>query len=68
MTKGPQVRRALEKAGWTEVRCRGSHHHFQKGELRATFSFHDSLDLGKSHLEVVAKAFGMTVDQLRDLL
>jgi predicted RNA binding protein YcfA (HicA-like mRNA interferase family) len=62
------VRRAIEKAGWELVRTRGSHRIYRRGSLTVPFAYHDAVDLGGSALTVVAREFGMTLDELRRLL
>ncbi len=68
MAKGRQVRKALEKAGWTRVRQAGSHVHLQKGSRAETFSYHDSVELGQTQLRFVAKKFGLSLEELKRLL
>jgi predicted RNA binding protein YcfA (HicA-like mRNA interferase family) len=63
--KAREVRKALEKLGWEEVRCKGSHHTLRRGQDNQTFSWHDSDELGTTQLRIVAKAFGVSVDDLR---
>jgi predicted RNA binding protein YcfA (HicA-like mRNA interferase family) len=50
------------------VRIRGSHRIYRKANRTAPFAYHDSADLGGPAMAVVARAFGMTVDELRRLL
>jgi predicted RNA binding protein YcfA (HicA-like mRNA interferase family) len=68
MAKARRVRAAIEKAGWELVRIRGSHRIYRKANRTAPFAYHDSADLGGPAMAVVARAFGMTVDELRRLL
>jgi predicted RNA binding protein YcfA (HicA-like mRNA interferase family) len=62
MARARQVRRAIE------IRTRGSHRLYRKGSLTVPFAYHDAVDLGGPALRVVARAFGMSVDELRRLL
>ena len=68
MAKARQERRAIEKAGWELVRMRGSHRIYRRGSVIVPFAYHDSVDLGRTALTVVAREFGMSVDALRRLL
>jgi len=68
VAKGAQVRRALEKR-FTKLRQSGSHITFRIGEHEtAIYAFHDSRDLGERHLRMVAKDFGLTLEELKKLL
>ena len=67
MAKARQVRRAIERAGWELVRIRGSHRLYRKGTSIVPFAYHDAVDLGRPALTIVAREFGMTVDELRRL-
>jgi predicted RNA binding protein YcfA (HicA-like mRNA interferase family) len=68
MAKARKVRRALEKGGWELVRIRGSHRIYRRHGAVVPFAYHDGADLGGPALAIVAKEFGMTVDELRRLL
>jgi predicted RNA binding protein YcfA (HicA-like mRNA interferase family) len=68
VAKARQVRRALEKAGWTLVSIRGSHHVYRRSGRIEVFAYHDNVDLGGPRIAIVAKQFGMTVHELRRLL
>ena len=68
MAKGRQVRKALEKAGWTRIRQSGSHVHMRHGPRIETFSYHDSVELGQTQLRFVAKKFGLSLEELKRLL
>jgi predicted RNA binding protein YcfA (HicA-like mRNA interferase family) len=68
VAKGRQVRKALEKAGWTRIRQSGSHVHLQRGIRIETFAYHDSVELGQTQLRFVAKKFGLSLDELKRLL
>jgi len=68
LAKARQVRRALAKAGWTLVSVRGSHHVYRQQGRIEVFAYHDNVDLGGPRMAIVAKQFGLTVDQLRRLL
>jgi len=62
LAKARQVRKALVKSGWILDPVRGSHHVYE------VFSYHDNVDLGGPRMAIVAKQFGLTIDQLRRLL
>jgi predicted RNA binding protein YcfA (HicA-like mRNA interferase family) len=68
MAKAQRVRKAIERAGWELVRIRGSHRIYRKGTATVPFAYHDAADLGGPAMAVVARAFGMTVRELRRLL
>ncbi len=68
MAKGRQVRKALQKAGWSRARQSGSHVQLQKGARTETFSYHDGVELGTTQLRIVARKFGLSLDELERLL
>jgi predicted RNA binding protein YcfA (HicA-like mRNA interferase family) len=68
LAKARQVRKALAKAGWTLVAVRGSHYVYRKQARIEVFAYHDKVDLGGPRMAIVAKQFGLTIDQLRRLL
>jgi len=68
LAKARQVRKALEKAGWELVSVRGSHHVYRRDGRIEVFAYHDAVDLGGPRVAIVAKQFGLSVDQLRRLL
>jgi predicted RNA binding protein YcfA (HicA-like mRNA interferase family) len=68
MPKAEQVLAALKRDGWVEVRRKGSHRQMRKGNKRGTWAYHQGVDLGNAALATVAKKFGYTLDELRDLL
>jgi hypothetical protein len=44
-------------------------HHVRIGDGQtAVYAFHDSRDLGEKHLRMVAKDFGLTMEELKRLL
>ena len=65
--KAAKVRRALERA-FVRSRQRGSHVQFEVGGSTVTFAYHDRVELGDRQLRKVAKEFGLTLDELKDLL
>ena len=68
MEKARQVRKALAKSGWTLVSVRGSHYVYRRQGRIEVFAYHDAVDLGGPRMAIVARQFGLTVDQLRRLL
>ena len=68
MSKAAQVLAALKRDGWVEVRRKGSHRQMRKGDKAATWAYHEGEDLGNPALAGVAKKFGYTLDELRELL
>jgi len=59
--------RALLRAGFTELRQRGSHRIFALGVRRAIVPMHAG-DLKPGTLKAILDAAGVTADQLRELL
>jgi hypothetical protein len=47
---------------------RGSHAKFEVGDGRATFAYHDRAELADRQLRKVAADFGLTLDELKNLL
>ena len=50
------------------VSIRGSHFVYRRHGRIEVFAYHDNVDLGGPRMAIVAKQFGLTVDQLRRLL
>jgi predicted RNA binding protein YcfA (HicA-like mRNA interferase family) len=68
MPKARRVRRALERR-FELIRQRGSHGRFRRDDgRRVTFAYHDSVELSDSELRDVAEDFGLTLDELKELL
>lgn len=65
--KAAQVLAGLRRDGWVEIRRRGSHRLLAKGNRRAVWAWHDGSDLGGPAMALVARQFGVTVDELRTL-
>ena len=65
--KAARVRRALE-TNFVKLRQRGSHVIFQVGSGTSTFAYHDRGELADRELRKVATDFGLTLDELKDLL
>jgi predicted RNA binding protein YcfA (HicA-like mRNA interferase family) len=65
--KAAEVRRALEN-NFQKLRQRGSHATFRVGNGIATFAYHDRAELADRQLRKVASDFGLTLDELKDLL
>ncbi|MGB6987326.1 MAG: type II toxin-antitoxin system HicA family toxin [Candidatus Aquilonibacter sp.] len=61
------VASALLRAGFAELRQRGSHRIFALGARRAIVPMHGG-DLKPGTLKAILDAAGMTVEQLRQLL
>jgi predicted RNA binding protein YcfA (HicA-like mRNA interferase family) len=68
MPKARRVLAALQRDGWMIVYTTGSHKRLEKNGARATFAFHDSVDLGKVQLSQVADDFGYSLEELRKLI
>jgi predicted RNA binding protein YcfA (HicA-like mRNA interferase family) len=67
MPKAARILAALHRDGWVEVRRRGSHRLLAKGNRRVVWAWHDGSDLGGPAMNIVAKEFGYSVDDLRRL-
>ncbi len=65
--KAAVVRRALYKK-FTKLRQRGSHVIFKVPGGTASFAYHDRAELADRQLEKVAADFGLSLDELKDLL
>ena len=65
--KPRQVVRALEKAGFYQVRQRGSHLQLKKGNLLVTVPMHAG-DLNPGTLHSIVRQAQMTVDEFLVLL
>jgi predicted RNA binding protein YcfA (HicA-like mRNA interferase family) len=65
--KGRDVISALQKAGFTEHRQRGSHKIFKKGVLRVTVPIHPK-DLKKGTVRSIVEQSGLTIDEFIELL
>jgi predicted RNA binding protein YcfA (HicA-like mRNA interferase family) len=68
MPKAAQVRRALTRR-FEKLRQRGSHVVYRLDDGgTATFAYHDRVELADRQLRQVAADFGLTLEQLKDLL
>ena len=65
--KPKQVIRALERAGFTLRKAKGSHRTYLKGNFRITVPYHTS-DIKPGTLGSIIKQAGMTVDEFLKLL
>jgi len=65
--KARQVIRALENAGFYEVRQRGSHLQLKRGNLLVTVPVHPG-DLNPGTLRSIIRQAGMTVEEFLALL
>jgi predicted RNA binding protein YcfA (HicA-like mRNA interferase family) len=65
---GPELVRALERAGFAKVRQVGSHVTLEKGRLHATVPVHGSREVPKGTVAAILRSAEMTVDDLRRLL
>jgi predicted RNA binding protein YcfA (HicA-like mRNA interferase family) len=64
-----QLRRALQRAGWTEIRQRGSHVRLEKDAVSITVADHGgSQILPRGTLAGVLKLAGIRAEELRRLL
>ena len=65
---GDQIARALERAGWEQVRVRGSHIMLQKPGREFTLSVPRHREIGRGLLRGLIRDAGLTVEQFVDLL
>jgi predicted RNA binding protein YcfA (HicA-like mRNA interferase family) len=65
---GSQLRRALKRDGWEEVRQRGSHVRLEKEDKSLTIPDHGGRIIPRGTLGAVLKAAGLTPDDLRVLM
>ena len=65
MAKAARV--ALMHHGWVETRRRGSHRVLVKGDRQRVWAYHDGVDLGGPAMARIAKDYGYSLDELRDL-
>ena len=66
---GSRVVRALEKAGFTVVRIRGSHHVLRHPDGRGTsVPVHESQDVRVGTVRSILRDCGLTADEFLDLL
>jgi predicted RNA binding protein YcfA (HicA-like mRNA interferase family) len=71
MLTGRDVVRALEKAGFSVVRIKGSHHfmrHAIDPTRQTVVPAHGSEDLGRPLLRKIIKDVGMTADEFAKLV
>lgn len=67
--RGADVVRALQRAGFTVTRVRGSHHWMEHPDGRmASVVVHEGRDMPKGTLRGILGVVGMAVDEFRDLL
>jgi len=67
MPKAARVLAALRRDGWVQVRQRGSHRRLVKNGVAQTWAHHDAVDLGAVDMTRIARDFGYTLDELRNL-
>jgi len=69
MLKAGEVIRALEKAGFTLIRQRGSHARFRHPDGRVvTVPMHPSQDVGRGLLRKILRDAELSKQELRELL
>ena len=67
MAKAARILAALKRDGWVEVRRAGSHRVLVKDDRQHIWAYHDGADLGGPALARVAKDYGYTLAELREL-
>jgi len=65
--KPKEIIRILKKLGFVEIRSKGSHIQFKKGNLSVTVPFH-SKDLRHETLRSILRQAKLSVDELIDLI
>ena len=67
--RGRELVRALQKAGFSVIRIKGSHHFMRHADGRTTVvPVHAGETIGPGLLNQILKDIEMTKDQLQDLL
>jgi predicted RNA binding protein YcfA (HicA-like mRNA interferase family) len=67
--EGDKVRRALQRAGFSVIRTRGSAHFMEHPDgRRTTVHIHRGQTIKRGTLAAILDDVGMSADQLRDLL
>ena len=65
---GAKVVKALERAGFTVTRVRGSHYNMRHADGRTvSVPVHTGQDMAKGTLHGILSSIGMTVDEFRKL-
>jgi predicted RNA binding protein YcfA (HicA-like mRNA interferase family) len=68
VVNGPDLVRALERAGFVRLRQAGSHVTLERGSLHVTVPLHGSRPVAKGTVASILRSAEMTVDELRRLL
>lgn len=64
-TRAPKVRAALERIGWRELRCEGSHRTYvREGWPPFVFAYHDRVELPPGALRRLARRTGLRPEDL----
>jgi nitrite reductase/ring-hydroxylating ferredoxin subunit/predicted RNA binding protein YcfA (HicA-like mRNA interferase family) len=67
MAKAARVLAALKRDGWVEMRRSGSHRVLTKDDRQRIWAYHDGVDLGGPAMARIAKDYGYTLAELRNL-
>jgi predicted RNA binding protein YcfA (HicA-like mRNA interferase family) len=67
MAKAARVLAALKRNGWAETRRSGSHRVLVKGDQQRICAYHDGVDLGGPAMARIARDYGHTLDEVRNL-
>jgi predicted RNA binding protein YcfA (HicA-like mRNA interferase family) len=67
MPKAERILAALKRDGWTEVRRSGSHRVLVKEAQQRVWAYHGGVDLGGPAMARIAKDYGYTLAELRNL-
>jgi predicted RNA binding protein YcfA (HicA-like mRNA interferase family) len=67
MAKAAGVLAALKRDGWIETRRSGSDRVLAKGDQQRIWAYHEGVDLGGPALARIARDYGYTVAELRNL-
>ena len=65
---GSELVKALEEAGFSVERIRGSHHRLRRGDQLVTIPVHAGKVIGPGLLKQILDGAGLDYDGLRDLL
>lgn len=65
---GDRLLRALKRAGWIELRAKGSHVRLTKGDRFTSIAVHAGKTIPPGTLKAILEDVGLTSDELRALL
>ena len=68
MPKASRILAALKRDGWVELAEPGPHRTLKRARIQQRWAYHDGEDLGNSQMPKIAKDFGYTLADLREIL